>query len=90
MTDLHFIYDKAKTSPRSLSFFELCALAEKTGFRFSRQKGTSHRIYKHPKIHDQIDMFGMINIQDVKSKAKPYQIRQVLKLIDKYKLIEGR
>jgi len=40
--------------------------------------GTSHRIYKTPWIGD-----PRVNIQDSKGMAKVYQVRQVLKAIDK-------
>lgn len=43
------LYKKAKDSYQSLSFDELCLLAEKAGFTFSRQKG-SHKLYKHPDL----------------------------------------
>lgn len=33
----------------NFSFDDLCRLAEKAGFVFSRQEG-SHKIYKHPNI----------------------------------------
>jgi len=30
----------------------------------------------------------MLNFQNVKGKAKPYQVKQFLKVVDKYKLLE--
>jgi hypothetical protein len=30
----------------------------------------------------------LLNFQDVKGKAKPYQVRQFIKLIEKYSLLE--
>ena len=47
-----------------------------------RQKGTSHRVYRAPWSGD-----PRVNVQDAKGKAKAYQVRQVLKAIDK---LEGR
>jgi hypothetical protein len=40
----------AEASPSSLSFDDLCKLAECYGFEFKRQKGTSHRMYGHPSL----------------------------------------
>ncbi|MEW6663799.1 MAG: type II toxin-antitoxin system HicA family toxin [Thermodesulfobacteriota bacterium] len=72
------LLDKARTSPGNLTFDEICALAESVGFAFRNQAG-SHRIYKHP-------AFGKImNFQPDKrdkSKAKRYQIRQLLAFIE--------
>ena len=43
-----------------------------------RQKGTSHRIYRTPWPGD-----PRVNIQDAKGMAKPYQVRQVIRAIEK-------
>lgn len=71
------LIEKARTSPGNLGFDEICALAESVGFVFRNQTG-SHRIYKHP-------IFGkLMNFQPDKrdgSKAKRYQIRQLLAFI---------
>ncbi len=79
------LYIKAKNAPKNFSFDELCALAEGVGFRFVRQNG-SHRIYKNDQINNEE---CMIPIQDYKGKAKAYQVRQLLDLIDNYNLMEG-
>jgi hypothetical protein len=63
-----------------LSFEEICALAEAFGFVFKRQDGTSHRVYGHPSLSHL--MGGFQNFQECKGKAKPYQVRQLLKAID--------
>jgi hypothetical protein len=79
------LFNKATTSPQNLTFDELCALAEEVGFVFRRRNG-SHRIYKHP-------IYGtMMNFQPDnrdKSKAKDYQIKQLLAFIDEFDLMEG-
>jgi hypothetical protein len=43
-----------------------------------RQRGTSHAVFKMPWPGD-----PRVNIQDDKGKAKAYQVRQVLEVIDK-------
>jgi hypothetical protein len=45
-----------------------------------RQEGTSHAVFRMPWAGD-----PRVNIQSDKGKAKPYQVRQVLKAIDKKK-----
>jgi hypothetical protein len=40
----------------------------------------SHHIFTHPAVRE------LLNLQDVKGKAKPYQIGQFLKLVEKYDL----
>jgi hypothetical protein len=49
-------------------------------FGLPRQRGTSHHVYKMPWPGD-----PRVNIQNAKGKAKPYQVRQVLKAIAKLK-----
>ncbi len=77
------LYNKAKTSPTNLTFNEICSLAEKVGFVFRNQNG-SHKIYKHNSYNK------IMNFQPDKhdkSKAKQYQIRQLLEFIDENNLI---
>jgi predicted RNA binding protein YcfA (HicA-like mRNA interferase family) len=57
----------------------MVSLIEAYGFRESRVKG-SHHIFIHPKVRE------LVNLQDVKGKAKPYQIRQFLQLVERYNL----
>lgn len=76
---------KARRSPSNLSFDELCQLAELAGFKFRNQSG-SHKIYKHPEIRQTIPF--QENKGD-KSKAKPYQVKQLLSLIDDHGLLKG-
>ena len=66
---------KARTHPNNISFAELQNLLESYAFELVRSKG-SHMIYKHPKLE------GIVNIQQVNNKAKPYQVKQVLEKID--------
>jgi predicted RNA binding protein YcfA (HicA-like mRNA interferase family) len=78
------LYLKAKTSPTNFTFKNLCELTGLVGFDLKRQTG-SHVIYKHP-VHGL-----MINIQRdkrAKSKAKLYQIKELLSYIDDFNLME--
>lgn len=69
------LLEKARRSPANLRFDELCQLAECYGFVLDRTKG-SHRIYKRP------GWKGVLTFQDDKGKAKPYQVRQLLQVIE--------
>lgn len=70
---------KFLSGSRNIRFTEVTGLAEKFGFTLDRVSG-SHHIYAHPDIPE------LVNLQNVKGEAKPYQVRQLLKLIEKYNL----
>ena len=57
-------------------------LAEAFGFRLSRVSG-SHHVFTHPSMPE------LLNLQNLKGKAKPYQIRQLLQLLERYNLPLG-
>ena len=64
-------------------FSDLINLASGFGFRESRVSG-SHHIFTHPKTVE------LLNLQEVGGQGKPYQIRQLLKLVERYNLkLEG-
>jgi hypothetical protein len=68
---------------QNVAFRDLDDLAAGFGFRLARQSG-SHRIYTHPAVAE------LLNLQDVGGVAKPYQIRQLLRLVERYDLrLEG-
>ena len=67
-------------SPR-LTATEAESLLLKNGFSLLRTKG-SHRIYIRDGVKE------MLNFQNVHGKAKPYQVRQLIKVIEKYNLLE--
>jgi predicted RNA binding protein YcfA (HicA-like mRNA interferase family) len=64
---------------KNVSFQDLVSLIEAFGFTLSGVNG-SHHIFTHPNIPE------LMNIQNVKGKAKPYQVRQFLALIETYNL----
>ncbi len=49
------------------------------GFSLSRVAG-SHHIFAHP------DIAELINVQEIDGEAKPYQVRQFLRLVERYNL----
>ena len=67
---------------QNVSFRDFCRLLEAVGFSNTRTSG-SHRIYVHGAIPE------LVNVQDVGGIAKPYQIRQALRLIERYNLRLG-
>lgn len=69
-------------NPQNIRFDEMVSLAEGFGFCLSRVKG-SHHIFVHPQIAEPL------NLQAVKGEAKPYQIQQFLKLVERYNLELG-
>jgi len=78
----HKLLDKALNSPRNLRFSEMVTLIEAFGFHLSRVNG-SHHIFVHPTVHE------LINVQDVNEGVKPYQVRQFLRLVERYNLTIG-
>jgi hypothetical protein len=63
----------------NVRFSDLRDLAEGFGFRLSRVSG-SHHIFSHPQIPE------LLNLQEIRGEAKPYQIRQLLRLVERYNL----
>ncbi len=70
----------AQGALRNVAFRDMISLAEGFGFQLARVRG-SHHILKHPSIPE------MVNLQEVKGEAKPYQIREFLKLLERYNLV---
>ncbi|NOZ93606.1 MAG: type II toxin-antitoxin system HicA family toxin [Acidobacteria bacterium] len=70
---------RAARNPGSLTFRECTGLAEAFGFECARQRG-SHHVYKHSAVPE------LVNLQEVKGMAKAYQVRQLLKVIERYGL----
>ncbi len=70
---------KALAGSRNISFDEMMSLVEAFGFRLSRVNG-SHHIFVHDVISE------LVNLQEVDGKVKPYQVRQFLKLVERYNL----
>ncbi len=64
---------------KNVAFGDMINMVEGFGFRLDRVSG-SHHIFVHPEIPE------LVNIQEVKGEAKPYQIRQFLRLIERYNL----
>ena len=74
------ILTKALQGSRNIRFNDMVSLVEAFGFSLSRTSG-SHHIFVHPDIPE------LVNLQNVSGKAKPYQIKQFLDLIERYDII---
>ena len=73
------LLQKLISGSKNIRFNEAKAIAEAFGFRLDRISG-SHHIYLH------LDLPELVNLQNVKGKAKPYQIKQLLKIVENYNL----
>ena len=71
------IVDDMKRNPKGIRFQDLCNVCDHY-FGEARQTGSSHRVYKTPWQGD-----PRVNIQNDKGKAKAYQVKQVLKAIER-------
>jgi len=69
----------ARGAVANVAFGDLCSLAEGLGFELRRVSG-SHHVFTHP------DIPHLINLQSVRGQAKPYQIRQLVRLVERYDL----
>lgn len=78
------ILGKILSGSKNIRFEEMVSLVEAFGFQLGRVSG-SHHIFQHPDIPEQL------NLQNKSGQAKPYQVRQFLKLVEQYNLsIEGQ
>lgn len=69
----------ARGAVANVAFADLQRLAEALGFELRRVSG-SHHVFSHADIPE------LINLQAVRGQAKPYQIRQFLRLVERYDL----
>ena len=63
----------------NVSFSDVRRPFESFGFELRRTSG-SHHIFVHPDVPE------LLNLQEVRGQAKPYQIRQFLRLVERYAL----
>jgi predicted RNase H-like HicB family nuclease len=79
--DRRKIYEKLKRASASIRFEEICKDAVDFGFVYKGGRG-SHRIFIRQGINE------ILNFQNVRGMVKPYQVRQFIKIIEKYGLLE--
>ncbi len=73
------LLEKILAGSKNISFNDFVTLVEAFGFELSRTRG-SHHIFEHPEVPE------ILNLQNSKGQAKPYQIRQFLQLVEQYDL----
>ncbi len=81
MTQRRKLIDKARNNAAGIRFREICLLAEHAGFSRRGGKG-SHVVYAKDGVEE------ILTFQDRKGMAKPYQVKQLIAVIDKYDLGE--
>ena len=79
---VHRVDPAPAVNVRQDRFEEACALARGFGFRLSRVRG-SHHIFAHEGVRE------LVNLQEVRGMAKPYQVKQLLQLVERYNLSLG-
>ncbi len=65
----------------NIRFEEICRIAVDFGFTYKGGRG-SHRIFVRQGVRE------ILNFQNVKGMVKPYQVRQFIKILEKYHLVE--
>lgn len=83
MPPLTDIIDAMRSKPSGIRFADLCKVCDHF-FGQARQTSGSHRVYKTPWVGD-----PRVNIQNDKGKAKVYQVRQVLKALERMEIEHG-
>ena len=83
MSGIEDIIAKMRRNPKDVRFSDLCKVCDHF-FGVPRRGGTSHRVYQ---THWQGD--PRVNIQNKEGKARAYQVRQVLKAIERLELADG-
>ena len=63
----------------NVAFGDVRRLVESLGFELRRING-SHHIFVHPDVPE------LLNLQDARGQAKPYQLRQLLHMVERYAL----
>ncbi len=77
MNQVDNLLKQIRQNPANVRFADLCKLCDYF-FGTARQSGSSHRIYKTPWQGD-----PRVNIQNNKGKAKTYQVKQVIKAVER-------
>jgi predicted RNA binding protein YcfA (HicA-like mRNA interferase family) len=73
------LLNKLLSGSNDIRFSDITAIAKAFGFTLDRING-SHHIFVHPDVPE------LVNLQNYNGKAKPYQVKQLLRLIESYDL----
>ena len=64
---------------KNIRFADMVNLVRGFGFELSRTEGSHHIFFR-------TDIPELVNLQNVKGQAKPYQMRQFLRLVETHNL----
>lgn len=78
------LYARVRAHPQNVHFDDAVRLARTAGFEEVRTSG-SHHIFRHEHHRELI-----LNLQERGGEAKPYQVRQLVRLIEDHGLLEDR
>ena len=70
---------QALAGSKNMRFADSVSLVEAFGFRLVRTSG-SHHVFERSGVNE------LLNLQNRKGKAKPYQLKQFLELVELYNL----
>ncbi|MCF7669117.1 MAG: toxin HicA [Verrucomicrobia bacterium] len=77
MASVDDIVGQMRRNPKGISFADACRVCDYY-FGQSRRSKSSHQVYKTPWQGD-----PRFNIQNAKGKAKAYQVKQILRAIER-------
>ena len=77
------VIEELRSNTKNVRFSDLAKICDYF-FREPRQRGTSHRVYRTPWRGD-----PRVNIQNDRGMAKPYQVRQVIKALERLQEGDG-
>jgi hypothetical protein len=77
MARVEDIVGQMRNNPKGVRFTDACRVCDYY-FGRARQKGSSHSVYKTPWQGN-----PRVNIQSAKGKAKAYQVKQILRAIER-------
>lgn len=83
MAEIEEMVAAMRRTPKGIRFRDLCRVCD-FYFGEARQGGSSHRVYKTPWPGD-----PRVNIQNDRGMAKVYQVKQVLKAIERLEAEHG-
>lgn len=83
MAQVEEILAQMRRNPKGVRFRDLCQVCD-VFFGEARQRGSSHRVYQTPWPGD-----PRVNIQNDKGMAQAYQVKQVLKAIERLEAQRG-
>jgi predicted RNA binding protein YcfA (HicA-like mRNA interferase family) len=79
MTKPEKVLKKILSGSKNIRFGEMIPIVESFGFELDRISG-SHHLFVHREVPE------LVNLQEVKGKAKPYQVGQFLRIVERYNL----